>query len=919
MSDGPLTAAPIEGASSASEFGSVPPYDYRVWPDPEGLSGPPFPEGLLTDAQADLMCSGMKQFNFYSSGMRAGLSRALWCIATRGAKGCAEGHKVAVIVPNRDALSITRQQFLLDLEPLFATQPTGNVFTVKGREPGSQGLLRLSHLESGLIDLTQRVDLLMIDGADKIPGFYAIWHDQILPLATEWGMRVCVFGRAKGANNGHGRLCLEYRDSENGRHVVCPASLNPTTIPESLEKRRAAISPEQAAQDLDGEILIGQQLELTQRQQVIGEEETFLQWCDRLAQDGLEVDGKSFRLDDRPAMRWIYEQVPSTKEEAFGKRIVLMKCAQVGFTVMEMLAMIYMALKFSPAKVGMFLPQQNLASMKSSQRFMPIVRTVPDAHKLMTENPSGTKGGEGNILTRNMGKSVFYFLWTTGKATTESMPMDVLSFDEVQEMSVADMEKTQERLSASDIRWTLMGSTANWPDSDIHHFYKKGSQHRFWTKCPTCGHEQILDEHFPACIKMKPGVDKVGDQFIERNDYRYVCMECDCVIHDTQIGEWKPELEGWKPDDPEAAPMSIHFPQTLSPTISAREMIESFHSATSMKNFYNRKLGKPYTDPSQVPVTLEILNECARIGMELGVEWENSGEHTFMGLDQGGLFNVAIIAKRLPTGHMAVIHVEECYGDDPFDRCSELMYQYGVDVCVVEHLPNYNDSKRFAGRHPGKVFLASYQRMQDDMIRWGDSVPSSADRKTSEEDRDRYTVSLDQYKCMDVATSRITKHICVFPDPDALVQELKVKERSVESNLVPILRDRVFLHLTRVALVAEQKDDDTRTWNRYVKKIGIDPHFAFAFMLLNIAWSRAHGTTMFLNPDAVQPNEPSAVAQKVKQAMPGLPDGVVAMLNLPDGVCGRCIAFEEGRCTERNFLVGERDPGCEMFIGKATN
>ena len=40
---------------------------------------------------------------------------------------------------------------------------------------------------------------------------------------------------------------------------------------------------------------------------------------------------------------------------------------------------------------------------------------------------------------------------------TESIPLDVLSFDEVQEMLISDMEKTAERLSASKVRFILMG------------------------------------------------------------------------------------------------------------------------------------------------------------------------------------------------------------------------------------------------------------------------------------------------------------------------------------------------------------------------------------------------------------------------------------------------------------------------------
>src|SRR4051812_927493 len=64
-------------------------------------------------------------------------------------------------------------------------------------------------------------------------------------------------------------------------------------------------------------------------------EQTFRQWCDQLAADGLKVDGFPFTLENRPAMQWIYDQIPTTIEEAFKKTFVLMKCAQVGFTIME--------------------------------------------------------------------------------------------------------------------------------------------------------------------------------------------------------------------------------------------------------------------------------------------------------------------------------------------------------------------------------------------------------------------------------------------------------------------------------------------------------------------------------------------------------------------------------------------------------
>jgi hypothetical protein len=637
--------------------------------------------------------------------------------------------------------------------------------------------------------------------------------------------------------------------------------------------------------------------------QVIPDDMTFRQWCEQLGRDGLKVDGFPFTLENRPSMWFIYDLVPTTIEEAREKVVVIMKCAQVGFTVMEMLACIYMALKFEPCKIGMYLPVRDLAAAKSTVRFMPIVRTVPVAYERLVEEDAGRgkqrKKGEGNVMIRQMGASNFYFLWTSGKATTESMPMDVLSFDEVQEMAIADMEKTRERLSASRIKFTLMGSTANWPDSDIHWWYKRGTQHQFHTRCPHCGESSVLDELFPQCI----GYDESS------GDYRYRCLHCSGWIDDPQDGEWIAK----KPDE---RILSVHYPQFLSPTISPREIIESYHNADDMKNFFNRKLGKPYTDPSQVPVTLEHLNACAAEGMAAGLEWKQRARGTFLGVDQMGQFNVAIIKERMPDGRQATIHLEYIYADDPFARCDELMEQYGVQCCVVETLPNYNDAKRFAQRHRGKVFLAGYADIKDEMLRWGDAPKlDTSERRTSEEERDRYTVTLDQYKCMQVSMARFVKRLCLFPDPAGLVQE--IVEKGMRKT-VAVCKELAFFHFTRTALVAE-KDEEQKKYRRRVVKVGIDPHTSYANMLCDVAWARAYGTGTFILPTA-DTTKQVAVERAEKMQMHGLPSHVAAMVqDLPAGeVCGKCVAFDPdtGQCSERMMAVRAPDPGCILFVSK---
>ena len=842
-----------------------------------------------------LIVNEATRFNVVAMGEQAGKTTLGVEVLLAGPRGALKTRKpVAWFSATEEELALVRRDTLARIEPLIRKKVDAHTV-----ELSNGNTISFYSLEKRK-DINTQFGLIVVDNACKAERLLDYWDDVLSHCLRENAGSAWFISGTFGKQNDFYRLFQYTFVDDDWTGWQFPSKCNPH-LSKDIKKAMAA-APNQEFQQRYGAQFLDVAFQLSSSQKVLKPDETFIQWCERLEGEGLKVDGHPFTLSDRPAMRFIYEQIPSTVEEAFGKTTVIMKCTQVGFTVMEMLAMIYLALRFSPAKIGMFMPSQMLASGKSSKRFMPIVRTVPDVYNLMvTKKEHGGKGDEGNVLTREMGESLFHFLWTSGKTATESFPMDVISFDEVQEMAIADMEKTKERLSASKLRYTLMGSTANWPDSDIHWWYKRGTQHQFHTKCPHCGAGHVLDDHFPDCVGYDP----------ETRDYRYRCISCRGWISDSQAGDWIAK-------DPEARITSVHFPQFLSPTISAREIIEAYHNADDMKNFFNRKLGKPYTDPSQVPVNLEMLNECAELGMAAGLVWKTSAYGTFMGIDQMGAFNVVIIKERMRDGRQAVIHLEYIFNPDPFDRCDDLMEQYGVQCCVVETLPNYNDAKRFAQRHLGKVFLAGYGKIEDEMMRWGDTPKFNAsDRRTSDEERDQYTVTLDQYKCMQVSMARFQKRMCLFPDPKALVQEVLEKG---QRKMVPVCKDLAFLHFTRTALIAEQ-DEEEKKFKRRVVKVGLDPHTSYANMLCDIAWARAFGTSTFLMPDVDAPKELQGETRAVVEAHHA---GVKAIeqINLVndsnEATCGRCRFRdpETNRCREIQATVRPQDPSCLSFEGR---
>jgi hypothetical protein len=695
----------------------------------------------------------------------------------------------------------------------------------------------------------------------------------------------------------------------------------------------------------------------------IPEDMTFRQWCEDLGNKGLLIDRKPFRLDDRPALIPIYDAIPTTRAEAARWTLVMQKATQLGLTVLETLADIYMAKKWGPVNIGLFLPDQAQASFKSHHRFMPIVRSAPLLYReLMTRPPGEGRGNtEGNVMTRQFGHSLLMFLWTSGKLSTESRPMDIVTMDEVQGMSLEAIDKVRARMGDSAVRFTLLLSTANMPEADINAWYNRGTQEVWHTRCPHCAALSDLSDpvlsfpdrsigfsdgtnHQPIPCLDERRIDVInGDLILAQqaplyydgshihpptNDYVFTCPECGGWIADPQEGEYIAA----NPTASVDRVRSFLLPRTISPRITPREMISDWRHARTgdqRKSFYNRTLARPYVDVDQLPVTLAHCAAAVVEGRRLGLVWETEaapGASYYMGVDQMGGYNCVVIKKRLPDGRQAVVHVAAIYGegDEAFTETSALMERFRISVCVIEQGPNFNSARAFSNRHPGRVFINT-SFVSEDMVTWADQEDRSK-RRTADEDVSRYTLGVNQYKLMQRALYRVRDLQCLFPDPDLLEQEYRTDKGP---KRVKLLQDVVFLHFTKTALVVENsgpKGKDgiakERRPRMAVQKIGLDPHFSFANMLCDAAWSREQGTGSIFIPSLGSNAPESVIASDVKRAVEANIPVPQAMLQRTAAeiaampTCGSCEGFDvkRGWCKPRRIMTGPKDHKCSLYV-----
>src|SRR5215471_440633 len=344
------------------------------------------------------------------------------------------------------------------------------------------------------------------------------------------------------------------------------------------------------------------------------------------------ADREPVSLKVWPHLKPIYDAVP---EDLTDLDICVMKAAQGGASIWAMLVMLYVALR-ERCQVGYFLPTRDHAMTFSNERFLRLCRDNEAIYAALGDidhqtRASGVDGkvrpgaiDEGSKSIRRIGRSVVYFTYMGGVVTTESLPLDAIVFDEVQEMLLREVEKTEERLSASPLKLKVRVSTANFKGADIDYYFERSTQEVWTTDCRCKSGVVLADEwdpeHGPLCIK-------------EHNLLTYwMCPHCR-----TQVDPKRGRYVARNPDHPRRG---FHFPQFVSPRQTAESILAKWRERIDTKNFYNRILGRPFTDPNTQPITEGHLAAAQDPSLAWGplrdndADWRGESGSVVCGIDQ---------------------------------------------------------------------------------------------------------------------------------------------------------------------------------------------------------------------------------------------------------------------------------------------
>lgn len=446
------------------------------------------------------------------------------------------------------------------------------------------------------------------------------------------------------------------------------------------------------------------------------------------------------------------------------------KAAQMGFTEWALNVAFYY-LDIEKKDVLYVLPNAMPdASVFSSSRFDVAVELSEHLARMFAEVQ--------NVTHKRSGAANMYIRGGNSRSQLKSVPVSLLILDEVDEMVEANIPLAFERMMGQLTRKMLMLSTPTIPDYGINSYFEDSTQEHFRFKCPSCSRRIEL--------KWPDNVIICGEN---SSDPRYkdsylICHECKATLHHEDkinflnTGEWEAEFGN-------RDKRGFYVNQMYSMNLPVSEMVEKWHLAqkdiATEQEFWNSKMGLPHI-PKGSKVDSAMIEAC--IANYKKIDFNRQGLIT-MGVDQGKTLHVEIDQwfLRGRSGY-DINSYAQCkmlthFEVNNFEDLDALMFDFGVNFCVIDGQPERRKALEFANRFPGLVRLCWYPVGVN-----GRNITPSKD--------DELTVKVDRTSWLDLSLGRFKNGTITLPMDTTLdyKQQIQAQVRipKKDSNGNPVTR-----------------------------------------------------------------------------------------------------------------------------------
>lgn len=313
-----------------------------------------------------------------------------------------------------------------------------------------------------------------------------------------------------------------------------------------------------------------------------------------------------------------------------------------------------------------------------------------------------------NTVLKQFGKGVIKYVSSNTPADFKEFPGDVFSTEEVDECDAENLIYGQDRLAASQYKFTRFLGNPKVFNKGIHDKYQKSDQRQRAINCKICGDWVILDWFTTVVEAQLDSESNVTDYVLRDKDWKPGCgRDIKCVCPNCyQKNIISPldryDLGGkWIPQNPDSRIEGYHISQISGSANRIADMFATFQEGlvnpNILQQFYNSILGQPYESLGS-RLSDDILFKSSEIEpyqfkMEgsSGYCEEFETNDVSMGVDVGGNFDVRVSSIDL-KGRRKAVYIGKVR---QLDSLYSIIDKFGVKVVVMDSGPEARVAQEF--------------------------------------------------------------------------------------------------------------------------------------------------------------------------------------------------------------------------------